>query len=524
VGAVIPAFGQDPDAQALARLFDEVETRLRRLRRTGRQVRRRHEVSARLARQTGEALQSQLREARMVPVASAFEGARKMVRDLASDLGKRVEVDVRGLELEADRLVLQELRDPVMHLLRNAVAHGIEPPEEREARGKPAEGQVALAFRVAGGRLVVTVRDDGRGFDRASIAEAARRRGLVEPGAPEPAGPDLLDLLFAPGLSTRESADAVSGRGMGLSVVREAAARLAGTVGATERPGGGARFRLSVPVSASARNVLLVRVGERVFGLPADAVDRLVRVDPAALGSVEGRPSLPVDGHAVPLAVLASLLDLGEGSVEASRARLPVVVLGEEEPVLAVAVDEFLGLRNALVKDLGLPAPPGALAAGGVLLDEGGVAVVLNPQALASLARRRGPAGIQLRERAAARRVPVVLVVDDSLTTRTLERSILEAHGYEVLVAVDGIEGFNRARAERPDVIVTDVQMPRLDGFGLVQALKREPALRDIPVVIVSSLDRREDRARGLALGADAYVVKQQFDQQALLETIRQLV
>jgi two-component system chemotaxis sensor kinase CheA len=532
LGAVLPAFGAAAGEHAPARMLDEFEGRLRRLGRAGRQAARRHAAAARAARQTGDALHAQLREASMVPAASAFEGARKMVRDLAADLGRSVAVEVRGLEVEADRLVLQELKDPVMHLLRNAVGHGIEPPGEREARGKPAEGRVSLGFRVAGGRLVVTVRDDGRGFDRAAVAEAARRRGLLAPGAPAPEGGALLDLLFAPGLSTREVADSVAGRGMGLSVVRDRVARLDGTATAWEPPGGGARFRISVPVSTSARSLLLVRAGARVFGLPGDGVDRLLRVDAASVGSVGGRPAVAVEGRMVPLAALSALLgaageaggEAAGAAVEATRSRVPVVVLGEDEPALAVAVDELLGFRNALVKDLGLPAPPGALAAGGTLLEDGGVAVVLNPQALAAAARRRGAAALELRERGPARRAPVVLVVDDSLTTRTLERGILEAHGYEVLVAVDGVEGLNRARAERPDVVVTDVQMPRLDGFGLVEALKRDPGTRAIPVVIVSSLDRREDRAKGLALGADAYVVKQRFDQRALLDTIRQLV
>ncbi|WP_207484053.1 hybrid sensor histidine kinase/response regulator [Arenibaculum pallidiluteum] len=523
IGAAVPAFGTDAEALGLGRLSDAFEQQLRRLRRVGREVRRRHEGALRSARRTGEALGRQLRAARMTPAASVFEGARKMVRDLAADTGKEVAVEIRGLEVQADRLVLQELKDPVMHLLRNAVGHGIEPPEQRRAAGKPPEGRVSLEFRVAGDRLLVIVSDDGRGFDPAEITAAARRAGLIAADEPAPAGADLLELLFSSGFSTREAADSIAGRGIGLSVVREAVHRLDGTAVATRRPDGGARFRLSVPVSALARDVLLVRTGGRIFALPADGIERLMRLEAQAVGSVEGRPAIQIDGRPVRMAGLSALLGLAETSIETTRARMPVVVLGDERPVLALGVDELLGLRNVLVRSLGLPAAPGALAAGGVVLEDGDVAVVLNPAAL-ERSLRRAPTAVETRERAATRRAPVVLVVDDSLTTRTLEKSILEAHGYEVLMAVDGIEGLNRARTERPDVVVTDIQMPRLDGFGLVQAMKQDEALKEIPVVIVSSLDRREERARGLALGADAYVVKQRFDQQALLETIRQLI
>lgn len=504
-------------------LLDQIEQRLRGVARLQRSVHGQERRAARSARQLGEELQRELGDARMVPVEVAFGTVRPMVRALAADLGVPVEVQVAGLELRADRLVLQRLKDPVLHLLRNAVGHGIEPAAERVARGKPPAGAVSLAFAVEQGRLTVTVADDGRGIDAARVRAAARRLRLAGDEVEDMGDAELLQLVFRPGFTTREEVSDLSGRGMGLSVVWEAATRLGGAVTVRSRAGAGTGFRLSVPVTAMAQALLLVRAGDQLYGIPAGGIERLHRAGPADIGTVEGRLVLRIGDRPVPLASLAGALGAGDGEIQTGGQRsVPVVVVGGEERLLAVACDELVGLRQGLVRDLGHPLPPSGLVSGGVLLEDGAMALVVNPFVLAGGAV--AGSGLELVDRRPERTTPAILVVDDSLTTRTLEKSILEAHGFEVHLAVNGMQALRHLRAERIDLVIADVQMPELDGFGLLASMKEDPALADIPVILVTSLEKREDRARGLALGADAYIVKRKFDQAELLSTIGQLL
>ena len=312
---------------------------------------------------------------------------------------------------------------------------------------------------------------------------------------------------------------------MGLSVVRETVTMMNGTVDVRPRSPHGTAFRLSLPLSVSTQRLFLVGCQGHVYALPTEGIDRLHRIAAEAVGTVEGKSVVSVGGRQIPLLSLAHLLGLGETAVKVSRNVVPLVLLKHGERRVAVAVDEFLSIRDALVKDIGVPASVGTMVAGGMLLEDGSVALVLNPFEIVETFRKSGSARVLTTvEKPPEKRVPVILVVDDSLTTRTLEKSILEAHGYVVRLAVDGIEGLGKLRAEQIDLVISDIQMPRLDGFGLLQAVKADPALKSVPVILVSSLEAREDRERGLALGADAYVVKRKFDQKELLETIGQIL
>ncbi|MGE5504267.1 MAG: response regulator [Actinomycetota bacterium] len=517
------------DAERAAGLDRQAETLEQMLRAVSRQVRSSRRLQQRTGwtlRQLGNELQGQVRQVRMVPAESLFGGFRKMVRDLARDAGKEVEVHIAGLDVEADRMVLQGLKDPVMHLLRNALSHGVEPPGERVAAGKSPAARVGLRFEVAEGRLVVRIEDDGRGIAFDAIRAKAVERGLfTDTEAVGLERQTLLDLIFDAGFSTARAVDDLSGRGMGLSVVREAVTMMNGTVEVQPLAQGGTCFRLSVPLSVSTQRLFLVGSQGHVYALPTEGIDRLYRIAAESVGTVEGKSVVYLAGQQLPLLSLAHLLALGETAVRVSRNVVPLVVLKNGERRVAVAVDEFLSIREGLVKDIGVPAARGTMVAGGVLLEDGTVALVLNPFEIVETFRKSGSIRVLTTvERAAEARVPVILVVDDSLTTRTLEKSILEAHGYQVRLAVDGIEALTRLRAEHVDLVISDVQMPRLDGFGLLQAIKGDPALKKLPVVLVTSLEAREDRERGLALGADAYVVKRKFDQKELLETIGQFV
>ncbi|CAA7615203.1 response regulator [Magnetospirillum sp. UT-4] len=524
--AALRDLGDGERAATLDRQAEVLEEHLKVAARQARQSRRMQQRTGWSLRQLCGELQQEVRDARMVPADSVFGGFRKMVRDLARDAGKQVEVVVAGLDVEADRMVLQGLKDPVMHLLRNALAHGVEAPADRAAGGKPAAAVVALRFDVADGRLAVVVEDDGSGVDYRAIRAKAVDHGLfTEAEAAALAEQALIDIIFDPGFSTSRAVDDLSGRGMGLSVVRETVTAMNGTVEVRPRDPAGTRFRISVPLSVSTQRLFLVSCQGHTYAVPTEGIDRLHRVPAEAVRTVEGKSVVYLGDEQLPLLSLAHLLALGETAVKVSSNVVPLVVLRNGERRVGVAVDEFLSIREALVKDIGVPAAFGTMVAGGMLLEDGNVALVLNPFEIVETFRKSGTTRVLTTvEKPAERRVPVILVVDDSLTTRTLEKSILEAHGYVVRLAVDGIEALARLRAEHVDLVISDIQMPRLDGFGLLQAIKGDQALKSVPVILVTSLEAREDRERGLALGADAYVVKRKFDQKDLLETIGQIL
>jgi two-component system chemotaxis sensor kinase CheA len=467
-----------------------------------------------------EQLQRDVWSARMAPVDDLFEGFRKMVRDLARDENKEIDFRLSGSGIRADRIVLQALKDPVMHLLRNAISHGIETPGERASKGKSQAGSLVLRLDSQRGRLIVEVEDDGRGVDLKKVAQVLSQD---DPGTHSPE--ELAQVIFRPGFSTSATVNHLSGRGMGLSVVYETAHRLQGDVNWKAKESPGACFRLSVPLSVSTSHLLLLSSAGQTFGIPTHGIERLYRIRLDRLETLEGKPVVNLEGQAVPLYGLAHLLRIGDASPALPGDLLPVMVLKSGTRRFAVWVDEFLTERDALIQELGMPCPSTGNISGGALLREGTVFVVLNPAGLVASCTESVAAPVPLRARPAAEAIaPGILVVDDSITARSREKSILEAHGYRVRIAVDGQEALELLRVEKADLIITDIQMPRLDGFGLVEALKADNRLNRIPVIIVSSLERAEDQERGLLLGADAYIVKRKFDQTELLDAIRQMI
>jgi two-component system chemotaxis sensor kinase CheA len=422
------------------------------------------------------------------------------------------------LGVSVDREVLQALKDPVMHMLRNALSHGIEKPEQRKAAGKSPEGAISLTLEASGSRLILTLDDDGRGLDLPRIRELAQKRGLLPPGAPDE---DLSRVIFAPGFSTSRAITELSGRGMGLSVVSEAVRRLQGEQSVPAKPGPGTRIVLSVPLTVSTHRLLLVSCGGQTFGLPALAMERMLRVRASDIVSVEGKPAIIIDGQAVALKSLAHILGLEKHA----GTLIPVVILRSGAQRAAVSVDTLLSEREAVIKPLTGPAGRIALVSGAILMEDGSFALVLQVDKLLEAFRRQAAASFEKEGiQAEAKKAPSILVVDDSITTRTLEKSILEAHGYSVSVAIDGVEAMNRLRAAAFDLVIADIQMPRMDGFELLREMKKDARFSKIPVIMVTSLESRQDQEQGLSLGADAYIVKRKFDQQEILNTIRQLL
>ncbi|WP_230529993.1 response regulator [Microvirga roseola] len=473
----------------------------------------------------------------LVSAETVFGGFGHMVREIARKAGRDVNVRSIGLDIQADRQVLQALKDPVMHLLRNAVSHGLEPAEERAARGKPERGEITLELASRGGRLTISVRDDGRGPDLARIEQVAVERGLLTPraaGEPSPPLDQLLSLVFAPGFSTAGEVDRLSGRGFGLSVVAEAARRLHGSVLLRPRYPHGTEVLLNVPFSAARQPLLLVDAEGRMYGLPAHAVVRLLRLSTDELESVEGRPTARIEigdqDVVVPVISLAALTGSAGAPIPAEGGSVKAVLVRHGPRYCALAVNAFHDVRAMLaneVQAIGLSD----LVSGTVMLENEVPGLVLSPELLVEHwlrheSRAAGGLGLAPWAPEAQPETRTILVVDDSITTRTLEKSILEAQGYRVLLSVDGLDALNVLRSGEAmiDLVIADVEMPRMDGFGLLQSLKADSRLSTIPVILMTSRDDPEDVRRGLDLGASAYITKQKFDQRELLATIGQML
>jgi two-component system chemotaxis sensor kinase CheA len=443
------------------------------------------------------------------------------VRDVAVSLGKTVELVVEGQEIEGDRTVLDALREPLLHLVRNAIDHGIESPAERKRLGKPAMGTLGIVAALRGDRLTVRVHDDGAGLDIAGIRAVLAQRGREAPAEDR----DVVRALFESGFSTRREATAFSGRGVGLDIVRDAVVRLGGTVDVDWVPGKGTVFTIETPVSVATLRTLLVVAGGQTLALPTAFVQRLARVPRGDVRHIEGRSVLLSDESPVPLVSLARLL--GPPLVErAPDGDLTVVVLVAGARTLAVAVDDVLEEREIVVRPLEhVGAGAEAHFSGATLLDGRRVALVVNVAALSltGIHADGGAASVNVAP-VTVRRRQRVLVVDDSITTRTLEQSVFSAAGFEVETAVDGADAWRMIEQGKYDLVVTDVEMPRLDGLQLCERIRASATHARLPVILVTSLDKPEQRARGLETGADAYITKSSFDQDTLLSIVRQLL
>ncbi len=514
-----PAYGR------IATQIEVMETRVSTVARALSRVAKSAERGSWTLLQLAEHLQHDVQRVRTVPAEHVFGGFRKMVRDIAREHDKQIAVQISGLEVEIDRLILQQLKDPVMHMLRNAVSHGIERPAERIAAGKPAEARISLDLSAAGGRLTVTVADDGRGLDYRRIAEVAVLSGLMTAPEAAAAAPEILSrLLLRPGFSTAEEVDTLSGRGVGLSVLHAAVSRLRGVIDIRPSAGAGTVVEVITPLTVSRQHLLLVTCCGQTYGVPSFTVERLHHVRAEHVTTAEGRPVIILDAKVVPLAQLHRVLGVGVAPEPAPGTAQPVMVLRLAGRRLALIVDALLQVRDCLISDPMKGADRSVM--GTILLDGGEVAFVLDPAVLfdaPAFSALDGPAG------ASARNIPppaarTILVVDDSVTTRTLEKSILEAQGFRVRLAVDGVDALAELRQNPVDLVISDVEMPRMNGLVLLDTIKRDSALQKIPVILVTSHSNPEDVQRGLDLGADAYIIKQRFDQHDLLDAIEQLL
>ncbi|WPH17635.1 hybrid sensor histidine kinase/response regulator [Variovorax paradoxus] len=465
---------------------------------------------------------------RMRPFADGVHATPRMLRDLGRSLGKQVRLEIVGAATPIDRDVLERLDAPLGHLLRNAVGHGIESPEQRRAAGKPAEGVVRLEARHSAGALEISVSDDGQG-----ISLDAMRRAVVERNhtkaelAAELSEAELLEFLFLPGFTLSDRVTDMSGRGVGLDAVQDMVKQVRGSVRVWTQAGRGTRFQLQLPLTLSVVHTLLADVGGEPYAFPLARIVRTSRVAPQQVELLEGRQHVEVDGRRIGLVTAHQILQAAEP--QAAGGDLAVVVIGDHGETYGVVVDRFLGERELVVHALDPRLGKIKDISAGALMEDGSPVLIIDVEDMIRSVQKLIASGHLSQARpghaaADGSKRKRVLVVDDSLTVRELERKLLAQHGYEVEVAVDGMDGWNAVRTGHFDLLVTDVDMPRLDGIELVALVKKNPNLKSLPVMIMSYKDRADDRRRGLEAGADHYLTKGSFQDETLLQAVVDLI
>ncbi len=472
---------------------------------------------------TASGLQSGVRAMRLLPFETLVAGFRRMVRDVARDLGKEVMFQTTGTHVELDRQVLEKIKDPVMHLLRNAIDHGIETPEVRGTVGKPPQGLILLSLVQRGSRVHLMIADDGRGIDAERTRRKAVTMGLIAgEDAERLSESEIYELLLQPGMTTRDTVSEISGRGVGLDVVRQAVEALQGQLSIQSKPGDGTRFEITLPVSLSTLHCIMVKTGEEIYAIPSASVARVVNYHQDNEFSVTGQPMLTLDGQVMPVTFLNDLL---ERPTQENMPAQFALVLATADRRLAVVVDDILSEQEVMVRNLNTEFSRVRNVSGATILANGDVVIILNVSDLMKSAQSR-----TVRRRQIIAPTPPapqqrrILVVDDSITTRTLQKNILEAAGYEVVTATHGVEALKKLETGPMELLISDVQMPWMDGFELTAQVRKHPQYKNLPIILVTSLDSPDNKEMGFRAGADAYIVKGVFDQNELLQTIKSLL
>ena len=465
---------------------------------------------------------------RMRPFGEGVRRFPRMVRDLARALGKEVQLEITGEETQVDRDILERLETPLAHLLRNAVDHGCEPPKARREAGKPAECSLRLEARHSAGVLLVVISDDGAGVDLDAVRQAVIRKGLVAPAtARKLTETELLEFLFLPGFTLREAVTEISGRGFGLDVVKTMIKGVRGSIRLNNQPGKGLRVQLQLPLTLSVLRALLVQIAGEPYALPLSQIQRTLKLPVAATQKLEGRRTFRLGNEQIPLVTAHQVLGCAPDPFPTEE--LPVAVLGDRSTRLGIIVDQFLGERELVVQPLDprLGKVPDISAA--ALMEDGSPVLILDVDEMLRSIDTLLAAGklvdcLPTRLLPPGRRPKRVLAVDDSLSVRELERKLLTSRGYLTDVAVDGLEAWNAVRSGEYDLVITDIDMPGLDGIALAGRMKNDSRLKHVPVLIISYKDDEEDRLRGLGAGADYYLTKGNFQDQTLLQAVVDLI
>ena len=477
-----------------------------------------------------------MKQVLMLPVSSMIETFPGMVRKISHEQNKEIDFIISGSDLEIDKRILEELKDPLIHLIRNSIDHGIGKPHERVSQNKPARGKITLAFAARESGLVeITLSDDGKGIEKEHVLKAAIKTGIIsneDAGKLEPK--EVLNLIYQSGVSTSSIITDISGHGLGMSIVQEKILKLNGKISVESEENRGTTFRISLPMTLATFRGILVMLQEFMFILPTTNVERVIKVEKEEIKTVENHETIRIDDQIISVADLGEVLGLhahkhsGQGKMEPGSAnsdQIRIVVLVSGEDRIAFKVDDLVSEQQVMVKGLGKLLKRVRNISGATILGSGKVVPVLNiPDLMKSAVKTRerkieAPAGEIFVPKPGK-----ILVAEDSITSRTLLKNILETTGYQVTTSVDGADAFTKARTGDFDIIISDVDMPKMNGFELTTKIRNDKKLSEIPVVLVTALESREDREHGIEVGADAYIIKSSFDQTNLLEIIKKLI
>ncbi|WP_299412338.1 hybrid sensor histidine kinase/response regulator [Acaryochloris sp. IP29b_bin.148] len=472
-------------------------------------------------------LESGILKLRMLPLSSLFGLFPRLVRDLAKDQSKDIHFVIEGGDTLADKRILEEMKAPLTHLIRNAIDHGIEPLSERLAAGKANQATLGLRGYQVGSSICIELVDDGRGLDLDKIKCTALRRGLYSEAELDQMSPDQIQsLIFQPGFSTRTTVTELSGRGVGLDVVHANVERLKGTIQVSSTPGQGCTFRLMLGASLTTTNVLIVSVDQTPYAIPVEAVDTMIQVQRQDIYVVDDSPTVTFEDQPLSLVWLADLLELPTAASPPQRldtvaTHFPCVVLTVGTERLGVLVDQLVEMQDIVLKPLSRLLHRVRNVTGATILGNGEICMVLNPQDLVRAVRGERALSVNLEN---VQTKPKVLLVEDSIPIRTQVRRILQGAGYDVTAAVDGLDGFEKLSLDAFDAVVSDIEMPNLTGLELTSRIRQQDEYEELPIILVSTLAKEEDRRRGADAGANAYITKGDFDQTLLLDTLRRLI
>jgi two-component system chemotaxis sensor kinase CheA len=464
----------------------------------------------------------------MLPFSTVLEVFPRLVRDLARQYGKDIELAMQGGELEADRRILEGIKDPLLHLVRNAIDHGIETPEDRTRLGKPGRGKVVIAVQPHNGnRVSITISDDGRGIDAGKVKAHALRLGLLSSEEAETMSEsEVMDLIYHSGISTSPIITEISGRGLGLAIVREKIDSMGGSVQVSTHKDIGTSFRILLPLTLATYRGIIVRIADQIFVLPTSHVEQTTRTLKSEILTAQNRTTVRINGTTYSLAYMGDVLGIAH-EPDPDTPFVQVVLLTASGRQMAFVVDEVVNEQEVLVKSLGKQLSRVRNVAAATILGSGKAVPILNVMDLikSAVLAPVSPTAVRSTDwEPNTSRQKHVLVVEDSITARGLLKGILELAGYKVTTAVDGVDGYTQLRSGNFDIVVSDVEMPRMDGFDLTAKIRADKKLADLPVVLVTALESREDRERGIDVGADAYIVKRSFEQSNLLEIIERLI
>ncbi len=461
----------------------------------------------------------------LLPFSIVTDAFPSMVNKLARDLGKKIDFRLHGEDVCIDKRILEELKDPLVHLLRNCIDHGIESEETRTSRGKAPVGTLRLDIGIAGdNRVELSLTDDGAGIDVEAVRGKAMSEGIASSEyLSKLSDQEVLELIFHSGLSTASTVTEVSGRGIGLAVVRENVASLGGEVTVSTQPGKGTTFRLLLPVSLSNARGVLVRTSGRMYIVPLQYIVRGMSLPKEDVEALDGQSVFEYEGRTVPLYRLEELLGMPISTTEAG-VKETILVISCAGAFFGLRVEQVMWEQDVVIKPLPAPIVRVRTIVGATLLGTGELVPVLHIPDLLDVTRR-SDRGLSLDSgESAEEKISRLLVVDDSITSRVLLHDILVSSGYQVKTAIDGIDALTHLRESEYDLVVSDVEMPRMNGFELTQTIRGDEKLHEIPVILVTGLESREDRERGFDVGANAYIIKSGFDQSNLLEVIGRLI